>query len=60
MRAASLPRFLPSLIYGRTAAFALVLLVVLFALAVLLVFGATGVAAADQAPATDPTRPFRW
>ncbi len=56
MRAASLPRFLPSQYAVRTVAFVLPVLV---ALIVLLAFAVTGAAAAGG-PSYDWTGPFRW
>jgi hypothetical protein len=57
MRAVSLPRFLPGDLAAQAAAFALMLALVWIAL---LVFGVTGVAAAELGPANDAIRPFRW
>lgn len=57
MRAASLPRFLLSLIAARSHAFALWLLI---AIVVLLAFGVTGAAAAGQGPSYEVIDPFRW
>jgi hypothetical protein len=58
MRAASLHRFLPNPYAVRAAA---VVLLLTLALIVLLVFGATGVAAADGSGLSpDWSGPFRW
>ena len=57
MRAASLPRFLPSPYAVRTAVLVVPLLAALLAL---LVFGVTGVAASTPAPSFDFHPPFRW
>jgi hypothetical protein len=57
MRAVSLHRFLPGQLVARVAAYTLLIWVVFICL---LVFGATGVAAAQASPGPELICPFRW
>lgn len=60
MRAVSLPRFLPGLVYARMAVIAVLVLLVTIGLYVLFVTGGSGVSVTTPVLTIDPLKPFRW